>query len=228
MLTLSKPPPWRSFSPPTSDNSDWPMQSADLLTKVEHLLEGGRPQDAVSVIGDKYLSCPWTANALAVCHLRLGNNARAIHLLRYITFDQTGFEFRSDVPMVFKTNFAIALLADGNFEGFLSTLDKLAEIDHPSVQRLLATVARWKDSLTGWQTFWWNVAGLVPRLPSLDFPLGELGTPRVGLPLFEKEGGTRTDMPPPVDAAFNRLPSRSRPVSQVGLHSLTHSAQAAG
>jgi hypothetical protein len=217
MLSLSKPPPGESLSPAVTVGSGWPPRSAELLANVDRLLRAGRPREAVDAIGDSYLPCPWTANALAVCHLRLGNSARAVRLLRYIAADHTSHELRADVPLVFKTNLATALLADGNVEGFLSTLDEIGEEDHPSVRRLRGVAAGWKDSLSAWQTFWWNTAGLVPRAPALGFPPGELrarpvGThnstvhPPDGLSPFVEGVGTMTDGPAAVGAALMPLP----------------------
>ncbi|WP_149112112.1 hypothetical protein [Limnoglobus roseus] len=134
----------------------------------------------MDAIGDAYLRCPWTANALAVCHLRLGNTARAVRLLRYIATEHASFELRADVPMVFKTNLATALLVGGNADEFLNTLDKLGGEDHPSARQLRATAARWKKSLSAWQRFWWNIGGVAPRRPRLDGPLGDLRDRPVG------------------------------------------------
>lgn len=216
MLTLSKPPPVELRTPAFTVGPDWPPRSTDLLAKVDRLLRDGRPREAADVIGDAYLSCPWTANALAVCHLRLGNTARAVRLLRYIATDHASSELRADVPMVFKTNLATALLADGDAGGFLSTLDRLGGDDHPSGQRLRATAARWKESLTAWQKFWWNVGGFTPRPPRLDSPLGELWAPpagdqaptshpRNGRPLPEAEVIATTEGPSATGVAFAPL-----------------------
>jgi hypothetical protein len=182
MLTLSGTPPVKTRSDVRLNDSGWPLRSVELLTEVDRLLRVGRPREAVDVIGDSYLTDPWTANALAVCHLRLGDSIRALYLLRYIATDHTSRELRDDVPTVFKTNLATALLANGNIEEFLRVLDKLKREEHPSVRRLEAVVARWEHSLSTWNKFLWNTVGLVPRPPSLDFPLGDLRVRPVEVP----------------------------------------------
>jgi hypothetical protein len=122
--------------------------------------------------------------------------------------------------MVFKTNLATALLADGDTGGFLSTLDRLGGDDHLSGQRLRATAVRWKESLTAWQKFWWNVGGFTPRPPRLDSPAGELWAPptadqsspphpRNGRPLPEIEVIATTEGPSATGVAFAPL-SRAR------------------
>lgn len=217
MLTWSKPPPQDVRSAMHVTGPDWRPRSAGLLEEVDRFLRLGRPQEAVDAIGDRYLTCPWTANALAVAHLRLGNTARAVRLLRHIATDHTSSELRADVPMVFKTNLATALLAGGDVEAFLSTLDKLGGEDHPSVRRLRAVVDRWEGSLSAWQKFWWDFGGVALRPPRLDFPPGELpaqpgrghnptGRPPDGLPASVRTVGARAALSTAVGAAVTHVP----------------------
>ncbi len=152
----------------------WPRWSVVLLTEVERLLREGLPQKAIDIIGNEYLSCPWTANALAVCHLRLGNTAQAISHLRYIATDHASAALRTDVPVIFKTNLAAALLASGDVEGFLNAIEQLSGDDHPSVQQLRAAATRWETSLSHLERVLWNIGKVAFRQPRLDAPLGEL------------------------------------------------------
>jgi hypothetical protein len=126
----------------------------------------------VDAIGLSYLPCPWTANALAVCHLRLGNVARAERLLRHIALDETG-RLRHDVPTVFKTNLATALLVGGNAAGCLRVLDEI-EDDDPTVRRLREAAAGPAISLTAWERFARRLGVRPSRRPVLEAPLGEV------------------------------------------------------
>lgn len=160
MLTLSKPPP----------RSHRNERVSDLLAVVGRLLLAGRAGEAVEAIGLSYLPCPQTANALAVCHLRLGNTARALRLLRHIATD--GAALRPDVPTMFKTNLATALLVAGDTAGCLRTLDEIGEEDHPTVLRLRAAVAVAPRPVWGRCLRW---VGIAPSRPLvLDGPIGEL------------------------------------------------------
>jgi hypothetical protein len=172
MLTLSKPPPRASLRTPPV-RSDWPTRSARLLAEVDRLLQAGRARGAVDEIGLSYLSCPRTANALAVCHLRLGNTVRALRLLRHIAADDTG-RLRPDVPTVFKTNLATTLLVAGDVTGCLAALDQIGDENHPAVRRLRAAVARWTASLSAWERFVRRFGIRPARVPEIDEPVGEL------------------------------------------------------
>lgn len=161
MLTLSKPPP----------RPDRTCPETELLTEVDRLLRAGRAGEAVEAIGLSYLPWPRTANALAVCHLRLKNTARALNLLRHIATDGAGL--RPDAPTVFKTNLATALLVAGDVDGCLRTLNEIGDERRPSVRRLRAAVAR-AVSRTAWGRCLRRLGVRAPRSPVIDGPLGEL------------------------------------------------------
>jgi hypothetical protein len=127
----------------------------------------------VDATGLSYLPCPWTANALAVCYLRLGNTVRALRLLRHIAADDAG-RLRPDVPMVFKTNLATARLAAGDATGCVGILDEIGDDDHPAVRRLRTAVAEWAASLTAWDRCLRRFGVRPTRSPVLAVPVGEL------------------------------------------------------
>ncbi len=178
MLTLSKPPPREAGRTPQA-RPGWPARSAGLLTEVDRLLRAGRTRAAVDVIGDSYLSCPWTANALAVCHLRLGNTARALRLLRHIATDDAG-RLRQNVPSVFRTNLAAALMAAGDVTGGLGILDEIGNEDSATVHRLRAAASEWAASLTPWERCLRWLGVRPERAPAIDAPVGELGAEPTG------------------------------------------------
>lgn len=179
MLTLSKPPPEKGRTLAPQGHPDWPVRATDLLAEVDRLLRAGREREAVCAIGLSYLPCPWTANALAVCHLRLGDIARAEHILRHIALDGTG-RTRPDVPTVFKTNLATALLISGDTAGCLRTLDEIGDDDDPAVRRLRAAAARWAPPLTAWARFARRLGIRPARPPVPDGPVGELSPTALG------------------------------------------------
>lgn len=161
MLTRSKPPP----------RSDRTASETEFLVEVDRLLRDGRAEEAVKAIGLSYLPRPRLANALAVCHLRLGNTARALNLLRHIATDDAALH--PDVPTVFKTNLATALLVAGDVDGCLRTLDEIGDEDRPSVRRLRAAADRAVPRTAWGRCLRW--LGLWPiRPPAIDGPVGEL------------------------------------------------------
>jgi hypothetical protein len=149
-----------------------PPEVVDLLGKVEKLLEEGQPVVALERISRSKLSSPWLMNAAAVCQLRLGNAKVAVDTFRGLVLAAGGLVLREDVPTVFKANFAMALLADGNLSGGLRVLDEIREKEHPAVRELWDAVQQWKAAMTFWQRLWWSLGGEPPRPLILDFPLG--------------------------------------------------------
>lgn len=172
MLKLSKPPPRAPRTAPPA-RPDWPAPDAALLAEVDRLLWAGRAREAVEAVGLSYLSSPLTANALAVCYLRLGNTARALRLLRHIATDDAG-RLRPDVPTVFKTNLATALVAAGDVAGCLGVLDEIGDEGRPAVRRLRAAAAEWAASPAVWKRCLRRLGVRPARGPAIWEPVGEL------------------------------------------------------
>ncbi|HEV3342666.1 MAG TPA: hypothetical protein VG125_20005, partial [Pirellulales bacterium] len=97
----------------------------------------------------------------------------AVDLLRGLVLGTGGVTYRQDVPTVFQTNFATALLAVGNLSGCLSMLKSIKDQQHPAVQELRAAIDRWNRDLSPWQKLRWRLGG-EPAPPALDFPLGHV------------------------------------------------------
>jgi hypothetical protein len=150
-----------------------PPEVADLLAKVGKLLDDAQPARALELIARARLYSPWVTNATAVCLLRLGQAQRAVELLRGMVLG--GIVVRDDVPTVFKTNFATALLASGNLSGCLRVLTEIHAEQDPAVRRLRAAIRGWEGSLSTWEKVRWFLGGQPDRPVVLDFPPGDLG-----------------------------------------------------
>src|SRR4051812_12600004 len=118
-----------------------PPEVADVLRKVQKLLDEGQPAAALEQIGGSNLDSPWLANAAGVCQLRLGNANAAVETFRGLVL--TGLFLREDAPTVFEVNFATALIADGNLSGGLRTLSEIREEGHPAVLEIRHAIRRW-------------------------------------------------------------------------------------
>jgi hypothetical protein len=151
-----------------------PPEIVDLLGKVDRLLQEGQPEKALELIVRAKVNSPWATNAQGVCQLRLGNARVAVDVFRGLVLAAGGVLLRTDVPAVFKTNYATALLAADNMAGYLSVLAELREEEHPAIEKLRAAIRRWKESLTLWQRITWYMGGQPNRPLVLDFPLGDL------------------------------------------------------
>jgi hypothetical protein len=151
-----------------------PPEIADLLAKADQLLQAGEPKKALDLIARAKFNSPWTTNALGVCQLRLGNAKVAVDVFRGLVLAAGGILLRSDVPAVFKTNYATALLLAENMGGCLSVLAEVRD-EHPAVGKLKAAIQRWKEGMTLWQKINWYMGGQPDRPVALDFPPGDLG-----------------------------------------------------
>lgn len=151
-----------------------PPEVLALLNTVAKLLEEGLPAKALDVIARAKIRSPWVTHAAGVCQLRLGNAKVAVDAFRGLVLAAGGLLLRAEVPIVFKTNYATALLATDNLAGCLSVLGEIREEAHPAVPQLRVALRRWKESLTFWQKVQWYLGGQPARPVTLGFPLGDL------------------------------------------------------
>ena len=119
---------------------------------------------------------PHVRNAMGVCLLRLGRAEDAIPLLRSLVLEPNCTWTRATVPLLYRCNFATALLVSGRPSGCEDILSEVAEQTHPSVQRIRAALERWVETLTLWQKLNWWVGRIEPPQCHvvLDFVPGEL------------------------------------------------------
>ncbi len=155
----------------TTSNATFPSGEADRFVRVEHLLQNGRPSEALSLLGA--VDSPWVRNARGVCLMRLGRASQAVETLRELVFNANGFGVRRDADPGFQANYATALLLDGNTDGFWSMLGGIEDRSHPAVARLDDAVSRWKSGMTSWQRVASALGMGGPRF-TLDVPPGHL------------------------------------------------------
>lgn len=142
-----------------------------LLDKVKELLDADKLQDAFKLLSRE--DSEWVRNARAVCFLRLGDPRGAVETLRGLVV-AGHLSLKPDTPLVFKTNFATALLLGGNISGGEGILNDIRNEENPSVQRLRAAIRQWKAGMTFWQRLSWHMGGEPSRPFTVDFPPGEL------------------------------------------------------
>lgn len=146
---------------------------ASVIGRVKTLLQEQRPQEALDFVNRRKQASPWISNARGVCMLRLESTDEAIAVFRGLAA-QSGIVLKPDAPVIFKTNFATALLASGNLAGCLSVLHETNAEDAPTVRQLRDSIERWRRSLSWWQRLHWLLGDFPSGRVSLDFPLGEL------------------------------------------------------
>lgn len=151
-----------------------PPEVATLLSSVEALLQKGEPKKALDLIGKTRSESPWTRNAVGVCQLRLGNASFAVDIFRGLAIDDKAFGLRDDAPVVFKTNFATAMLLAGNMEGCLNVLRELRKVQHPAVEKLQGAIHKWTETFSFIQKVMWWLGSSPARPVFLDYPPGDL------------------------------------------------------
>lgn len=148
---------------------------AEALCKVQALLDAGDVKQAlarVSALGS--LPDLRLKNARGVCLMRTGCLDGAVRVFREFVLAPGGYLLRSDIPVIYKTNLATALLLSGNVSGGMDVLGEIRERTHPAVAKLLAAIGKWRAGLNPWQKLGWVLGTYTPQFIPLDFPPGDL------------------------------------------------------
>src|SRR5262245_7973601 len=161
-------------APPADSIESRPPEVTDLLDRVSRLLAEGQAERALDAIARSGVKSSWATCALGVCQLRLGNAKVAVDLFRGLVLASGGLVMRRDVPTVFQSNYATALLLSGNLPGGLSALHDITDQKAPGVRKLREAVDRWAKGLSFWQRVNWWLGGQPDKPLVLDFPPGDL------------------------------------------------------
>ena len=129
----------------------WPADVAPTLTRIQHLLRAGKPEDALALLSQTRSDSPWLTNAAGVCLLRQGKADQALVSFRSLALGTNGFSLREDAPVRFKTNYAAAQLLCGMHGACAITLSQIRAEADPSVRRLREGIRRWQGALSFWQ-----------------------------------------------------------------------------
>ena len=145
----------------------------EAIAQAQQHLDAGKPDKALAAVNKAHLKSPWITNAIAVCQIRRGNATEAVEILRHMVL-HGHIQLRADVPAIFKANFAAALLAAGNFEGFEATMREVGPQAHPAALKFQDAYERWKSSLSLWDKLKLMAGGSPKRTFVSETPLGEL------------------------------------------------------
>jgi hypothetical protein len=157
--------------PLSASAGDKPAE-AGPYAKVRKLMEGNHLDEALTLARTRH-DAPMK-NAQGVCLMRKGLAAEAVRVYRTLVLDNTGLFMKENLPTVYKTNYALALMLSGLATGGLDILKELAGDNHESVRKLQTVADAWKAKLSFAQKIGLRL-GLDPKRPVvLDFPPGEL------------------------------------------------------
>lgn len=152
--------------------TEWPADVESVLKNVDRMLQEGSPDKALDLLQRSKSNSPWLANAIAVCHMRLGKTRLAIDIYRRIAL-AGGLTLKEDIPIIFKINFATALLINNNLSGYTATIAQSKAEDHPETIKLETEIQAWKSKMTVWQRIKLSL-GLEPPPIQLSFQPGSL------------------------------------------------------
>jgi hypothetical protein len=136
-------------------------------------------EKALGVLGPAAGQDQELANAMGVCLMRLGRIEEAVRLFRMLVLAPGCTWPRPNLPNVYKTNFATALLLAGHPSGCVEILAEVRDERDAQVQRLRAAIRKWESELSFFQRLNWWVARVEPsgRPVPLEFEPGELLRP---------------------------------------------------
>jgi hypothetical protein len=143
------------------------------IEHVRELLNENCPLDALKYIEHLGQQTPVIENARGVCLMRAGRIEEAVTVLRDVVF-QGHICIPSDTPVLYRINFATAMLLSNEKDAAFPVLNELDEKEHPEVTKLKDAIRQWVKSLSFSEKCRYHL-GLYSKKPiSLDFPPGEI------------------------------------------------------
>jgi len=156
--------------------------NATAMQRISELVSQGNFERAFQLLNAKGEDLE-SQHAKAVCLMRLGRYTEAIQVFRRLVLNPGCIWMRPDRPLLYKTNFALALLLGGHPAGCTAVLSEIDQDKHPSVIRIRALIRRWEKTLPFWEKFNWRWCAIEPvnRPVIADFAAGDFVEP-VNLP----------------------------------------------
>lgn len=127
-----------------------PERVSEVLAMVQDLLDNGKPNEVLDLIKQYGTGSTELVNAFGVALMRTGQGPKAAEVFRGLCLIPGSVCLRTDVPNVFKINYATALVLEKNPTGCLTLLDEIDEEDDPHVQSLRRVIRNWRKTL-GWK-----------------------------------------------------------------------------
>ena len=152
--------------------------NVSALQRISELVSQGNFERAFHLLNAKGEDLE-SQHAKAVCLMRLGRYTEAIAVLRKLVLNPGCIWMRPEIPLLYKTNFATALLLGGHPAGCTAVLSEIDNDNHSSVIRLREIIKRWEKTLSFWQRLNWRWCVIEPvnRPVTIDFVPGEFFEP---------------------------------------------------
>jgi len=142
------------------------------MDRIRALLNEGRALEAHNRINHMGQTSPQWQNARGVCLLRLGRANEAVTILRDVVFPDNCICVPDDVPVLYRANFATAMILTRNIEAARHLLEHMDVHSHPYAEQLAAAFERWRKNHNWIQRLLGNLGWYPDESISLDFPLG--------------------------------------------------------
>ena len=142
----------------------WPLSTGDggpVIQKTLRLVQRNEFSQAADLLRSAGQT-PVTRNALGVCLMRAGKIDEALRIYRNLVLSSGSTWERTEVPSLYKRNFATALLLAGLPAGCLDVLRSAGEAEHPNTLRLRQAIKDWEKSLSFWRRWDWRLNQVVP------------------------------------------------------------------
>lgn len=149
-----------------------------VLNQIIELADIGKFQEALSLAETSEFSRDAKLiNARGVCLLRSSRSKEAVSLYRSLVVAPGISQLRPDLPVIYYTNFCLALIMEGQIRGCRETMFEIEDQLHPSVFKLRDVFNTWHRSLTFLEKLNWALGGEPTRPFALTDPIGELTDP---------------------------------------------------
>ncbi len=136
----------------------------------------------------KLRTAKWISQSVSIDRSSSNRNAHGVRCLREGKLEESISVFRSlvmppgccwtrlDAPLVYRRNFATALLLAGHPSGCLGLLAEMRDENHPRVKQLRSAIKRWEQTLSLLQWLNWRIGWIDPanRPVTIDFVPGEV------------------------------------------------------
>lgn len=143
-----------------------------VWTRVIDKLEHNEPAKALDLIAPHSKDDTDFSNLHGVCLMRCGNPEEAVKVYRNLVLTANKLELREDVPVIYKVNFATALLLSESYSGGLRILNELTDnTSEPAVAQLQSAVDSWLKKFNLWQKLNFKIGGH----PSVRFTMDSPG-----------------------------------------------------
>ncbi len=155
-------------------NRDHSTRADEVLQHVQQMATLQHYDKAIDLLKSADRD-PQLLNAQGVCLMRLGRFEEAMRLYYGLVLNPGCTWMRPDLPLVYKTNYATALVLGGHPSGCLEILAVLNAEQNPTVQRLRGAIKAWESQLTFWRKLNWRFGRIEPanRPVTVDFEPGE-------------------------------------------------------